>query len=113
MSRTQDRNPHFGTRLKELRESYNLSQSELASELGVKAKFGVQAISSWENSKREPNFNTLVSIADYFGVTTDYLLGRDYLSKKPSEVLLVKLDELEKNQKEALLKVIELLTKKG
>ena len=40
-------------------------------------EFGVtnQTISLWETGQREPDFDTLVKIAKYFNVTTDYLLG--------------------------------------
>lgn len=31
----------------------------------------------WESGQREPDYETLIKIAAYFGVTTDYLLGRD------------------------------------
>lgn len=34
-------------------------------------------IGMWESGKREPNFKKLVEIANYFNVSTDYLLGRE------------------------------------
>lgn len=65
----------FATRLKELRTEKQISRSILAKDLCV----SVRLISYWENSKRECDFKTLIEIADYFGVTIDYLLGRtDY-----------------------------------
>lgn len=66
---------NFATRLKELRTEKQISRSVLAKDLSV----SVRLISYWENSKRECDFKTLIKIADYFGVTIDYLLGRtDY-----------------------------------
>lgn len=65
----------FGQRLRYLRELYGLSQTEMADLLDVPTKYGPNVIGSWENQKREPNYNTLVQIARLFGVTTDYLLG--------------------------------------
>ena len=64
-------------RLKELRESAGLKQADLAKAIGVASN----TISTWEQGQREPNCNTLVKIAAYFGVTTDYLLGKDTAEK--------------------------------
>ncbi|WP_241243639.1 helix-turn-helix domain-containing protein [Caldicellulosiruptor changbaiensis] len=61
----------FGKRLKELREEKGLTQAELAKELGI----SVQNLSYYENG-REPKYELLIKIADYFGVTVDYLIGR-------------------------------------
>lgn len=60
-------------RIKELRENAGLQQKELALELGIPSN----TLSQYENSKREPNNEMLGRIANYFNVTTDYLLGRD------------------------------------
>lgn len=59
-------------RLKELRTAHNLSQKQLADVLGTTAR----AISFYENGLREPNIAALIALADYFGVSVDYLLGR-------------------------------------
>lgn len=65
----------FGEKLKELRLRNKLSQSQLAMAIGVTN----QNVSDWENGKSETSFEMLVKIADFFGVSTDYLLGRtDY-----------------------------------
>lgn len=62
----------FGERLKQLRESQGLSQSELADYLNVSR----QSIGGYENDNVDPGINTLVKIADRFNVSLDYLLGR-------------------------------------
>lgn len=62
----------FPTRLKTLRQSMNLPQEQLAHLLGVDRS----TISSYESSMRQPSLGTLSRIADVFGVSTDYLLGR-------------------------------------
>lgn len=62
----------FPTRLKALRQSMNLPQEQLAHLLGVDRS----TISSYESSMRQPSLDTLSRIADVFGVSTDYLLGR-------------------------------------
>ena len=60
-------------RLKELRLEKQLSQSKLAKILICSQTI----ISQWENGTRTPTIYEIVAIADYFGVTTDYLLGRE------------------------------------
>ena len=63
----------FKDMLKYLRNREHLSQSELADKLGV-AK---STISMYEVGKREPDFETLESIADLFNVDMNFLLGKD------------------------------------
>lgn len=60
----------FGSRLKRLRGTR--SQTEVAEAMGFKQS----TYAMYENGKREPGFVNLSRIADYFGVTVDYLLGR-------------------------------------
>ena len=59
-------------RLKELRISKKLSQSELAKIIGVSG----QTILNWENGIYEPKINQLIALSDYFNVTVDYLIER-------------------------------------
>ena len=67
----------FGERLKSLRLEKNLNQTQLAQNL--KFKVTQQAIDLWEKGKRLPRADYIVLLADYFGVSADYLLGRtDY-----------------------------------
>ena len=60
-------------RIYELRRLKNMSQQELASRLSV----GQTTISAWERGTREPDHQSLSALADIFGVSTDYILGRD------------------------------------
>ncbi len=69
----------FAEKLKKLRTDYNLSQAALAHDLGV----AQNTLSNWEKGNREPDLSTIVKIAEYFDVTTDYLLGR---VEKPQSV---------------------------
>ncbi len=63
----------FAERLKELRKERGVSQAELGKSLQV--SFSV--VCYWETDRSEPTAPNLVKIADYFGVTVDYLLGRE------------------------------------
>lgn len=62
----------FSTMIKRLREEKGLSQKDVAEHLGITR----QAIASYELAKREPDYETLHKLADFFGVSADYLLGR-------------------------------------
>lgn len=59
-------------RLKQLRKSRNLTAKQLSEIINVSES----TISLYENGKREPDFKTLLNIADYFNVSVDYLLGK-------------------------------------
>ncbi len=63
----------FQQRLKELRKSKGLSQSELGEIIGVT----YSSISYWEKGINEPKACYIISLAKFFGVSTDYLLGFD------------------------------------
>lgn len=62
----------FNHVLKLLRTERNMSQQELADALGISKS----SINMYERGERQPNFETLEAIADYFNVDIDYLLGR-------------------------------------
>ena len=64
--------PSFNERLKELRISSKVTQKNIAEYLGIKET----SYQHYEYGKREPNHGTTIKLADYFNVSTDYLLGR-------------------------------------
>ena len=61
----------FSTRFKELREERKMSQAQIGKELG----YTQVCISRWESGERMPNANDIISVAMFFNVSTDYLLG--------------------------------------
>ena len=63
----------FAERLKELREEKKLTKSQLS--LEVKCKITRSAISLWESGKRIPNLEAAAILAQFFGVSIDYLAG--------------------------------------
>ena len=62
----------FKERLVKLRKELNLTQEEFAQRIG----YTRTAISAWEIGRNEPSNADTVKIADFFGVSTDYLLGK-------------------------------------
>ena len=61
----------FAERLKELRIEKGLTQAQLSSETGLSRS----GIGFWENGERIPLATVVITLAKYFNVTTDYLLG--------------------------------------
>lgn len=68
----------FGKRLKKIRETNNMLQSDLAKKINLSSS----AVSMYELGERDPDTETLKKIADIFNVSTDYLLGR---AEKPEK----------------------------
>ncbi|EAE1699117.1 XRE family transcriptional regulator [Listeria monocytogenes] len=62
----------FGNRLKQLRKNNNKTQEDISKILGISRG----AYSHIENGRNEPDMETIVKLANIFGVSTDYLLGR-------------------------------------
>lgn len=60
-------------RMRELRKQKKITMKQL----GVLVGCSESAISQYETGKREPDFETLLKIAEYFGVSTDYLLNTE------------------------------------
>lgn len=63
---------NFGERLRLVRETKKMTQKQVAKNF----KLAESTISMYERNEREPSFELVERFADYFGVTTDYLLGR-------------------------------------
>ena len=76
----------IGTNIKNLRAKHKITQDQLATFLGITS----QAISRWENGTVYPDIEMLPSIAEFFGVSTDDLLGinKDEKGKRRDEIYL-------------------------
>lgn len=61
----------FINRLKILIEQSGKMQKDICADIGIPK----QKMSNWKMGITEPNYDDLIRLADYFGVTTDYLLG--------------------------------------
>ena len=62
----------FQVRLQKLREAKHISRARMSERCGLEQS----AIRRYERGEREPKLSTLIQIADFFGVTLDYLAGR-------------------------------------
>ena len=63
----------FNDVIKELRLNRKLTTDDVANSIGVSGS----AYRNYERGERSPSFEILVKLADFYGVTTDYLLGRE------------------------------------
>ena len=62
----------FSERVRELRQEKGMKQREMADVLQIK----LRSYQNYEGGERRPDYEGLDALADYFDVTTDYLLGR-------------------------------------
>ncbi len=86
----------FKERLRNTRESLNISQTQMANMLGI----AVTTYRNYENTSREPNYDILVNISNTLGVSIDYLLG-NYDPCNNMNSIITKCSKLgEKSQKE-------------
>lgn len=65
----------FGERLKQLRKQNKVTQTDLATRLGITQ----QAVGKWETGRSSPDPQTLMMLAEFFAVSTDALLGLENL----------------------------------
>ena len=66
-------NKIFSERIKTLKESKNLSTTQLADKLGIQKS----RVSMWETNGTVPRQDMLFKLCEFFGVSADYLLGND------------------------------------
>ena len=92
----------FGKRLRNLRKQKNLTQQQLAVQIGVKNTM----ISFYEMGDRLPSPEVIIKMAAVFHVNTDYLLGLD---KKES----VDISDLDEDDKVIVYMLVDSLRKKG
>lgn len=71
----------FGEKLKKLMDEKDVTQKEVSSSLNI----AISTLNGYANDNREPDFSTLASLARYFDVSTDYLLGIVDIPKNSSD----------------------------
>jgi len=72
----------YGQRISYLRESHQMTQTELARRLGITRA----SLSHYETGRRVPDFDTLSKMADLFDVSVDYIIGRTEKPAAPPEI---------------------------
>ncbi len=82
----------FREKLVQLRKSRNLTQEQLAEELGVSR----QAVSRWEAGDSTPDMINLLGLCDLFGVSADYLIHDNYQSDEDMPVVKEKNEQISK-----------------
>lgn len=78
-----------GQILKELRLNKKLSQQDIADILEVSAR----AYQKYEYGTAEPNFDNLSKLADFYGISTDYLLGRELPPSSTDTLEIIGIDK--------------------
>ena len=102
-------------KLKELRSEKKLSQFELAHTLGISQT----AYSGYESGKVTPTIEPLIKLADYYHVTLDYLVGREfandvgYLTKDQHKFIRMYLKLNERYQERINGRIESLYTEQG
>ncbi len=96
-------------KLKELRKQKGLSQEQVANALGI----SMRAYQNYEYGQREPNIEMINKLADFYEVTTDYLLGRPEAKPPENPVDLVARELKLKEIEESIMKEYFELPEKG
>lgn len=94
----------FNVRLRELRERRGFNQSEFAELMNVART----TYSGYENGLREPDFDFVIKMADYYNVSLDYLFGRDYKSSEFTTLV----EKLPAHKADAIKTLIKLIVEK-
>ena len=96
-------------KIKELREEMQLTQTELAKRIGNSQR----NVSNWETGASEPDIQTIVRLADVFGVSIDELFGRNAVPREVEKtegmdrILIHVIRKLSDAQKTALLSLLQ------
>lgn len=106
----------FADKLKSLRKEYHMTQEQIAKQLNLNRS----TISGYETKDREPSYQTLAEIANFFHVSIDYLLDEDVIIIDNSHTLSSDLEDellngcrkLSVESQKKLLEYMKLLTMK-
>ena len=90
-------------RITELRKKKGISQSKLGEIVGA----AQNTVCNWENGSRQPDNETLIKMATYFEVTTDYLLGLTNDDDEKIRLIARHLEQIPEADREQLVKNFE------
>ncbi|SKC49469.1 helix-turn-helix domain-containing protein [Maledivibacter halophilus] len=102
---------NFSSRLKKLRKNRELTQEEF----GRKINKTRSTIAGYETERKEPDYETLKSIADFFDVSLDYLLGRSDIVKYEKTIEsddIINIKEFPDEAKKQIKEYIEFIKQK-
>ena len=80
----------IGATIKQLRQEQDVTQEQLAEALGITSR----AVSQWETDRTAPDISQLPALANFFDVTTDYLLGVDIRRKEEAVRKILKMVQI-------------------
>ena len=83
-------------KIRDLREDLDLRQIDVAIATGIDQK----TLSNYETGKTNPDSYSIIKLAEFFKVTTDYLIGYSSVDIKSNEDIIEILDNIEKEIKE-------------
>lgn len=83
-------------RIRELREDMDLRQIDVSHATGIDQK----TLSNYETGKTSPDSYSIIRLADFFQVTTDYLLGFSSMNIKNDREIISKLSDIERDIRE-------------
>lgn len=92
----------FSVRLKQLRNDKHLTQAQVAERIGVTTSM----VSAYESDLKAPGLDTIIRIANLFGVTVDYLLCRE-------DKRFIDISDLNDEEAAVICNMIEILRKKN
>lgn len=100
----------FGDRLKELREKHGLTQEQLAKILNITRS----TVAGYETKRKQPDYEKLKILADFFNVSIDYLLGHTDIKNNTKQNLnndIIRIErarrKMPKDEQENMMKVLE------
>ena len=97
----------FAINMGKLRRERGLSQRQAALELGVSQAL----LSHYETDAREPKLEFVMKVSEFYGVTTDYILGRTKERKDGATKLLAEINDIIKSLEEIKQQEAELIGK--
>ena len=96
-------NKVFAERIKKLRIETKMTQQELGSKFGLTST----GVSYWESGKAIPNMEMMNKLSDFFGVTIDYLIGKNEIDENDEGMILFrKAEKVNESDKQKMYNII-------
>ena len=85
-------------RIRDLREDMDLRQIDVSKATGIDQK----TLSNYETGKTNPDSDAIIRLADFFDVSTDYLLGHSVKNKPSAETLMKRISKIQADLSEIM-----------